>query len=463
MNTLQFTNSPNDDADRSVDYGSMVEQLNKTIAYLKTRYDVRLHYDRFRFPEKNSNQLLYKVRNNRQDIMWIYYINSRLQNYISVETEPEYLKTGNPDVSVFDRNKIRKSHPCQKLYFHDFDQISDSLAAICDSIDEYFNQSRTMNTRQKTEWLVPCNLTKFDIENAVLNLEKMYWRQNASYSVGDILYIYVSRGTGEVRFKYEVEELNVQLSETLENYWLDYEERAKNPARVRVKLLKRYPDGAITLDDLRVHGLKSTIQGPFRLTGDLIQYLHEQDDYFRVISFPCGSSIDYINATNVHAHPFRRGFPSESTKWMMVRAKGGISNTIYEVIKTQVYDVSSYPENCRPEIRNYIEMRQGGMGFKENLYKFYILKPVYTFSRPYVLVPNIQGYKYYSLNELIPYKDVVKVAKGLTVTHSINQPLPPDSLWREGDITKVNCANCGFAFIKAPRCPRCGQLQDYGG
>jgi hypothetical protein len=100
---------------------------------------------------------------------------------------------------------------------------------------------------------------------------------------------------------------------------------------------------------------------------------------------------------------------------MMVRAKGGISNTIYEVIKTQVYDVSSYPENCRPEIRNYIEMRQGGMGFKENLYKFYILKPVYTFSRPYVLVPNIQGYKYYSLNELIPYKDVVKVAKGLTM------------------------------------------------
>ncbi len=461
MNILQYTNPSDINDGIYIDYGLMVNSLNKTISYLKTRYDVRLHYDHFRHPKQYAGDLLYKVRNKSRDIMWVYYINNDQHYYISVETEPEYLETGNPDISVFDRSQIRKSHPCQKLFFHDYDQIKDSLIAICDSIDEYFNHGETMNSYQKTEWLVPCNPAKFDIENAQLNMKEMYWRQNASYSVGDIMYIYVSGGTGEVRFKYEVEELNIHLPETSESYWLDHVERAKNPLRVKVKLLKRYPDGAITLDELRAHGLKSTIQGPFRPTGTLLQYLHDQDDYFRVISFPCGSSIDYINATYVHAHPFRKGYPSESTKWMMARATGGISNTIYEVIKTQVYDVSSYPENCSPEIRAYIEMRQGGMGFKEDLYRFYILKPTYTFSKPYVLVPNIQGYKYYSLNELIPYKDVVKLTKGFTVTHNINQPLPPDSAWQEDTIEKVSCANCGFAFIKAPRCPRCGQLQKY--
>ena len=61
---------------------------------------------------------------------------------------------------------------------------------------------------------------------------------------------------------------------------------------------------------------------------------------------------------------------------MMARATGGISTAIYEVTKTQIYDVSTYPENCSAEIRDYIEMRRGGMGFTEDLYKFYILKPV---------------------------------------------------------------------------------------
>ena len=29
--------------------------------------------------------------------------------------------------------------------------------------------------------------------------------------------------------------------------------------------------------------------------------------------------------------------------------------------------------------------------------------------------------------------------------------------------TMVKCANCGYEFVKAPRCTECGQLQDYEG
>ena len=43
----------------------------------------------------------------------------------------------------------------------------------------------------------------------------------------------------------------------------------------------------------------------------------------------------------------------------------------------------------------------------------------------------------------------------------INVPKKPaDINYSEGVVT---CATCGYAFIKAPRCPKCGQLQNYGG
>lgn len=95
MNLLQYTNPSDINDGIYIDYGLMVNSLNKTISYLKTRYDVRLHYDRFKYPARTTNDLLYKVRRKNRDIMWVYYINNDQHYYISIETEPEYLKTGN--------------------------------------------------------------------------------------------------------------------------------------------------------------------------------------------------------------------------------------------------------------------------------------------------------------------------------------------------------------------------------
>lgn len=120
---------------------SMKVSLNQTLEYLKTRYDVRLRYDRFANPDRYSNDMLYKVRNSKKDIMWVYYIHTKTAHYISVETEPEYLTDMKNEPKGFTRIQKRASHPCQKMFFEDYSEIRESLTDICDSIDMYFAAS----------------------------------------------------------------------------------------------------------------------------------------------------------------------------------------------------------------------------------------------------------------------------------------------------------------------------------
>lgn len=126
----------------------MRTSLKRTIEYLKTRYDVRLHYDHLSDPDHRSSDLLYKVRNNKKDIMWVYYIDSQPSHYISIETEPEYIEDITGEISGFTRIQIRASHPRQKMFFNDYDSVKGSLAAICDSIDQFFEKT-TMGKSQE--------------------------------------------------------------------------------------------------------------------------------------------------------------------------------------------------------------------------------------------------------------------------------------------------------------------------
>ena len=72
---------------------------------------------------------------------------------------------------------------------------------------------------------------------------------------------------------------------------------------------------------------------------------------------------------------------------------------------------------------------------------------------PVVLKPNIQGFKYYSLNELTPHNDTLKITNGQTVIKDINTSAVPAVIKNEDNTIKVTYSNCGEIFIKAPRCP----------
>lgn len=58
-------------------------------------------------------------------------------------------------------------------------------------------------------WLIPANPNIYDIESAFNDLEFIDWRKNANYSVGDYVYIYVSRPIQTIEYLCEVIETYV--------------------------------------------------------------------------------------------------------------------------------------------------------------------------------------------------------------------------------------------------------------
>lgn len=116
----------------------LLASLEKTIDYLKTRFDVRLHYDSYSDPGSKSNYKLYKVSNSSRDVMWVYFMGSSGSRYISIETKPEYLASIKGILQGFSSTINRDSPQGQKMMFSDFNTIENALISICDSIDAFF-------------------------------------------------------------------------------------------------------------------------------------------------------------------------------------------------------------------------------------------------------------------------------------------------------------------------------------
>lgn len=318
----------------------------------------------------------------------------------------------------------------------------------------------TERTTDMTEWIVPCNPQKYDLETELKNNDIVYWRQNAKYTIGDIVFIYLSAGRSVIRYKTTVTEINIDAEQVDDTYWLDKSMNGENPKRICLKLLKEFDDSQLSIDELRKHGLKSTLQGPIKLTGELADYFHAVDEYNRVVSFSCGPTYDLVRSTFVHAHPIKNGFPKKPVRWLMIRKHGGISEEIYEVFDT----VDAFPDEVENVITSeqrrvlrYRDQRKTTYGFatKDCKYRFYLLRVAYRLDPPFVMTPNIQGYKYYELKEVLEYTQKESEAD------DINIPVKPLNTAVVDGLTKVTCARCHYQFIKAPRCPECGQLHTY--
>ena len=115
--------------------------FRNTLNYLRKRYDVRLSFNHIESPtSKKSTDILYKFSNGTKDIMWVYYIKSKSGkiHYVSVETEPDYVRGFDDVADKFDNVIAREYFPRLKLIFTNYDVISDSLVKMCDYIDDYF-------------------------------------------------------------------------------------------------------------------------------------------------------------------------------------------------------------------------------------------------------------------------------------------------------------------------------------
>ena len=94
------------------------------------------------------------------------------------------------------------------------------------------------------EWIISANSNIYDHKQAFKELLYVDWMQNANYTVGDKVFIYVTKPIQSVKYITEVIAINLKYSEILNDgeYWVnkeEYRKRLKNGNYVRVETDKR--------------------------------------------------------------------------------------------------------------------------------------------------------------------------------------------------------------------------------
>lgn len=144
---------------------------------------------------------------------------------------------------------------------------------------------------------------------------------------------------------------------------------------------------------------------------DFSEYdISEQDEIptsLSITSFPCSETYDLVNELCVHVHPVKRGYPFYVCDYLMVRATGGISDKLYKVIDSVELNPFDHKEIQRLSIKfapvkEFIRKTIPILGYKRApaKYRFYLLKPIYTFDPPYVMNPNPRNHRWLSFEDV---------------------------------------------------------------
>ena len=120
------------------------------------------------------------------------------------------------------------------------------------------------------DWIIPCNPKYYDIIGAFDKLSKIDWKQSSkNIAVDDIVYIYVARPIMAIKFKCKVNKVNLKSIEINDSEFVIIGDNYINYGNhMELELLTAY-DNELTLDELRVHGLRGNIQGPRHLDDNI--------------------------------------------------------------------------------------------------------------------------------------------------------------------------------------------------
>ena len=125
-------------------------------------------------------------------------------------------------------------------------------------------------------WILSANPNYFDHAGAFHQYGHIDWKQTRNYSVGDIVYVYVTKPISTIRYKTQVVCINMRFEDIcdFERYWIvsqpDYDAKARF---VRLRLLQEYEDDRLRFEILKNHGMGYPPQGPCRVNNDLLSYI----------------------------------------------------------------------------------------------------------------------------------------------------------------------------------------------
>lgn len=131
-----------------------------------------------------------------------------------------------------------------------------------------------------TAWLISANPNMFDHDAAFRKWGYCDWIQFGNFDIGDTVYLYASKQCGYIKFKTEVIKNNMKFEQIDkdDSLWLDTHDLKRQEAKYsRLKLVKRIDDNKLTLNRLRLHGLKNAPQRSKKLDGELLKYIESNE------------------------------------------------------------------------------------------------------------------------------------------------------------------------------------------
>lgn len=140
-------------------------------------------------------------------------------------------------------------------------------------------------------WLMSANSNIYDHASSFEHYGFIDWRQGKNkFFVGDTVYIYCTSPAKKIRYKCQVERLNLDFEDIRDDreYWTDETEYKKSidGKFFRLRLTDQVDSPKLSLISLQDHGLKAAPQSPIKLTGELLNFIDAQfanagsDDFF---------------------------------------------------------------------------------------------------------------------------------------------------------------------------------------
>lgn len=129
-------------------------------------------------------------------------------------------------------------------------------------------------------WLLSSGNKKFQLDECLKKFGYVDWTQTRKVEVGDVVFVYISKPIGAVKYKMKVDRVNMTFDETTDNkeFWLDkavYERGRKRDRYFRLVLVKKLPtDEELSFERLSYNGLGG-VQGMQKLEGVKTAYFKD--------------------------------------------------------------------------------------------------------------------------------------------------------------------------------------------
>lgn len=107
---------------------------------------------------------------------------------------------------------------------------------------------------KKSTWIIPANPKVYDIVSDFKKSDIMTWKHQNSMELGDIIYIYMTKPMGYIKYKCQIIDINNNI--------------------MTIKLIKEFDDNLLTLDLFNNYGLKS-VRSPRRIPDKLNSFLEK--------------------------------------------------------------------------------------------------------------------------------------------------------------------------------------------